>query len=593
MRMKKSIINPPETALLHDWVSSVKKPLRSAALLATLSVVAMLLQMWSLSIIANAFLAKQPLTHWHVVVFLTGWLCRVGFLEIKQQRCVDASLRLRQSIRQQLLQKLLVAGPLRAHYGGDGELTTLIFEKVDALDGYISRYWPQQILVVVTPLLIAIVVSYYSLLSACIMLLTAPLVVVFMILVGKEASQASSQQLQHLAKMGGRFYDFLLGLRTLKQFDALKNATLQLDDAAEQFKTSSFQVLRMAFLSSAVLELFSSLAIALVALYLGLGLIGELPWQRAVVAVDYQPALFILLLAPEFYAPLRQLGADYHAKALAIAAAKDLALLWHAPSAPVIAGTQQFCWQQHHSICLNNVRVARAKPTTASALKRDPQRQASAHAPVPARLEIPTLTIRAGEHWLITGESGSGKTTFLQLLAGFWRWQGQIIVAGHDFADIRLDDWRQQIGYLHQKPEFLPGTVASNLRLARADASEQQMWQVLTMVGLAAFVQAQPLGLAHPLIDNAGNLSGGQQQRLALARLLLADKPIWLFDEPWVHLDPDSAHALVHLIAELARNKTLVIASHQPELLNFMPHRLQLTAPAAALTPSLVGFSDV
>lgn len=531
------------------------KPLRSAALLGTLSVFCLLAQMWALSTIADALISAIEIPTFLFVVFATCWLCRIIILEIKQQLCINASIELRQMIRQHLLEKLLVAGPLRRNFGTDGELSTLVLEKVDALDGYISRYWPQQILVVAAPLLISCAVAYYSLTSAIIMLTTAPLVIVFMILVGKEASTASSKQLLFLARMGGRFYDFILGLRTLRQFKAVELAFAQLEDAAERFKTSSFAVLRMAFLSTAVLELFSSLAIALVALYLGLGLIGELPWQRGNIPVSYQPALFILLLAPEFYAPLRQLGADYHAKAMAMAATADLSMLWHAPSQPVIAGTQQVQWRANSRINIVDMGVGKATSP---------------------RLYIQNLTISAGEHWLVTGASGSGKTTLLQLLCGFWPWQGKICINDIDFNEISLASWRQQIGYLHQKPEFLPGTIASNLRLVRAAATDQQLWNCLHAVGLQDFVAKQQLQLHYPLIDNAGNLSGGQQQRLAMARLLLADNPIWLLDEPWVHLDDDNALELIKLVQSVTKNRTLILVSHQTEHLEWLKHRFEL-----------------
>lgn len=511
--------------------------------------------MWALSTIAGALISATEIESTNLLIFVLFWALRIALLEIKQQLCVNASIDLRLFIRQQLLQKLLIAGPLRRNFGTDGELSTLVLEKVDALDGYISRYWPQQILVIAAPLLISIAVGYYSLLSALIMLLTAPLVIVFMILVGKEASNASAKQLDFLARMGGRFYDFILGLRTLRQFKAIELAYEQLDAAAERFKTSSFSVLRMAFLSTAVLELFSSLAIALVALYLGLGLIGELPWARGQIPVSYQPALFILLLAPEFYAPLRQLGADYHAKAMAVAAAADIYSLWHAPSKPVIAGQTAIDWTQNSRIEFDKVSVSSA------AFKR---------------LDLEHLSIAAGEHWLITGASGSGKTTMLQLLCGFWPWQGHIAISGVSFADIDLAHWRQKIGYLHQKPEFLPGTIASNLRLATPDASESELWRVLQAVGLADFVTKQQLQLQHPLIDNGSNLSGGQQQRLAMARLLLADYPILLMDEPWVHLDDENAAELIQLVRRLSSGRTLILVSHQTENLDWISNRFSL-----------------
>lgn len=546
-----------EQTLLNVWLSAETKPLRSALGFALCSVILLIAQMWCLSLVADDLIKQKTPQALEVFVFFGCWLFRILCAEFRQYQAQQASLRVRNFIRQSVLTKLIVAGPLRHEFGSDGELTALVLEKIEALDGYISRYWVQQYVVVFAPLLISLAVATQSLLAAAIMLLTAPIVIVFMILVGKEATEANREQLARLTLMGGRFFDFILGLSTLRHFKATHIAEEQLLTAAENYKKSSFSVLKMAFLSTAVLELFSSLAIALVALYLGLGLIGELPWLKQQVAVDYQAAIFILLLAPEFYAPLRQLGSDYHAKAHAIAATNSLMPLWQAPSKAPIQGTEIYDWQPGSQLFCQNIAVFHQDKI---------------------RLALKDFRVKYQEQWLITGDSGSGKSTLLQLLCGFWPWQGEIRLGDLALTEVALEHWRSQLGYLHQKPEFLPGTIAENLKAGNSDIQDDAIWQAIQAVGLLEFVRQLPNQLNYRLIDNAANLSGGQQQRLALARLILAKKRIWLLDEPWVHLDAENMMAMIALVKANCLDKTLLLVSHQTQGLEWIPNHLCITS---------------
>ncbi len=542
-----------EQALLNVWLLAETKPLRSALGFGVCSLVFLIVQMWCLSEVANDLIQRATPQALPLLCFFICWILRICCHELRQYQSQRASLRIRNFIRQSVLTKLIVAGPLRHEYGSDGELTSLVLEKIEALDGYMSRYWVQQYIVVIAPLLISCAVASQSLLAAAIMLFTAPIVIVFMILVGKEATDANREQFTRLTHMGGRFFDFILGLNTLRHFKATEIAEAQLLAAADGYKKSSFSVLKMAFLSTAVLELFSSLAIALVALYLGLGLIGELPWLKQQVAVDYQAAIFILLLAPEFYAPLRQLGSDYHAKAQAIAATNSLMPLWHAPAKAPITGNAISDWQQDSYLSCRDITVEHQGKL---------------------RLQLNEFECKFKDQWLITGVSGSGKSTFLQLLCGFWPWQGEIKVNNLPLNELKLEHWRSQIGYLHQKPEFLPGTIADNLKAGDPNIQDLEIWQAITAVGLFEFIHELPQQLQYKLIDNAANLSGGQQQRLALARLILANKKIWLLDEPWVHLDAENMSAMIALIKEYCSDKTLLLVSHQTQGLEWIANRL-------------------
>lgn len=468
-----------------------------------------------------------------------------------------ASLNARKSLRKRLLGTLASLGPERQTLGADGALSTQLLEQVDALDGYISRYYVQLYLVLITPLLISIAAFYYSPLAAILMLMTAPLVPIFMILVGGAASRSSQQQMAAMSQLSSRFLDWVRGMPTLQHLQATAQAQDDVDRSASQYRDSTMKVLRLAFLSGAVLELFSSLAIALVALYLGLGLLGVLPWAKGVIPVPYAGALFILLLAPEFYAPLRQLGSDYHAKAEAEGAIEELLPL-----------LEQHTWQHPGQQALQ---LSTAPALTFSNLS------ITAHN---KRLRLPSidLQVAAAERIGLHGESGSGKSSLLLALLGFLPYSGRIAVNQHSLLDVLRSDWHRQLGYLAQQPHFKRGSLADNLRLADPAASEQQMLAVLADVDLLTLVEKLPQGLNTALGERGLGLSGGQLSRLAIAQLLLRDAHIWLLDEPTAHLDPETSATIHALLEKLSVGKTLILVSHQWQGLQWLDRHLDLQA---------------
>lgn len=474
---------------------------------------------------------------------------------IRERLSQAASLNARKSLRKQLLGTLANLGPERQTLGADGALSTQLLEQVDALDGYISRYYVQLYLVLIVPLLISIAAFYYSPLAASLMLLTAPLVPVFMILVGSAASRSSQQQMAAMSQLSSRFLDWVRGMPTLQHLKAVSQAQYDVDSSASKYRDTTMKVLRLAFLSGAVLELFSSLAIALVAVYLGLGLLGVLPWAKGVIPVPYVGALFILLLAPEFYAPLRQLGSDYHAKAEAEGAIEELLPLleqhtWQHP------GQQPLQLKAAPSLSLSNVSI-------------------TAHN---KRIRLPSidLQIAAGERVGLHGESGSGKSSLLLALLGFIEYSGQIKVNQSSLLEALRSDWHRQLGYLSQQPNFKRGSLAENLRLANPEASEQELYDVLQAVDLLTLVKQLPQGLNTPLGERGLGLSGGQLSRLAIAQLLLRDAQVWLLDEPTAHLDPETSATIHALLEKLSAGKTLVLVSHQWQGLQWLDRHLDL-----------------
>ena len=462
---------------------------------------------------------------------------------LKERVLQKLSLHVRHGVRRRLLHALAALGPARSHFGSDGALSTQILEQVDALDGYISRFYVQRTVAVATPLLIAAAVFYHSKLAAALLLLTAPLVPLFMILVGTAAAKKSRQQLDTLSQLGGRFLDLVRGMPTLRRLNAVAQAEKQVSASALAYQKRTMSVLMLAFLSGAVLELFASLAIALVAVYLGLGLIGVLPWAKGVVPVPYEGALFILLLAPEFYAPLRQLGNDYHAKAQAQAAAEALQPLLDASEGkrPSESGIKMDL-NAAPSLQLTGVRIMGAEGRE--------------------RLAPTSFAVKAGARIGIGGASGIGKSSLLQALLGFSAYEGRIVLNGEDFAALDKKYLQGQSAYLAQTATLLPGSIADNLRLAKAGADEAEMQKVLSEVGLWDVIQRLPNGLNTPLGERGLGLSGGQQQRLSLAQLLLRDAHFWLLDEPAAHLDEETAAELYRVLGQISCGKTVLLVSH-------------------------------
>lgn len=549
-----------------------RKPLQLALLLAITGSLLFIVQCYVLAtLFANWLTAlaqqQQPDSQLllHYLPVLT--LCLLGrpLLQYgREQLSFAASQRVRASLRSRLLAKLAAAGSGKSQYGSDGSLSNLLLEQVDALDGFISRYYVQRYLVLTTPLLLAAATFYYSPLAGAILLCTAPLVPLFMVLLGNAAAQASRKQLTEMARMSGRFLDLVRGINTLVQLNASERATHSVANAAERYRSSSMRVLKLAFLSSAVLEFFSALAIALLALYLGLGLLGILPWAKGEIPVAYQGALFILLLAPEFYAPLRQLGADYHAKAQAEAAMEALQPVlqqqaWQA------SGQQRLTLQQAPALSLQQV-----------AIKSHDGRE---------RLSALDLQLESAGRVVLQGASGSGKSSLLQALLGFIPYQGQILVNQSELSQLSSTHWHQQLGYLAQHSPVAAASIADNLRLANANASEQQMISVLQQVELWPLLSQLPLGLDTLLGERGLGLSGGQLQRLALAQLLLRDAKLWLLDEPCAQLDAATALRLNQLIGQLSQGKTLLLVSHSLHGLHWADRVIKLPSPQLTAAP--------
>ncbi|KEA62016.1 Transport ATP-binding protein CydD [Marinobacterium lacunae] len=461
--------------------------------------------------------------------------------EVSGQR---ASIGIRQRLRAELLAKLDRLGPGYCQRHLTGELSALLLEQVEALDGYFARYLPQVSLSLGLPLVILLFILPLNWAVALIFIVTAPLVPLFMALVGMKAAAANRRNFQALANLSAYFLDLVQGLATLKLFQRSQGEAQVLSEVSDAFRVRTMEVLRLAFLSSAVLEFFASVSIALTAVYLGFSFLGELNFGTWSDPVTLYQALFILVLAPEFYLPLRELGTHYHAKQEAMAASERLKTLLDEVE------------QQEET---GNVALGGAPVTITF---RDveliyPGREQ----PV---LKGVNLTLAAGERIAVRGPSGAGKSSLMNLLLGFYPVSGGVLsVNGESLDRLDRDGWLHSIAWVSQQTTLFAGTLRDNLRLARASATEEELLQACTDAHVTEFLERLPGGLDSEIGEAGLGLSGGQIQRIALARAFLKDAPVLLLDEPTANLDVQSEALVLEALNRLCQGRTVLILTHR------------------------------
>jgi len=479
-----------------------------------------------------------------------------------------ASAQVRSALRAQLLDHIYVLGPAWRTTQASGALVSKLLEQVDALDGYLARYRPQMILATAMPLMILLAAFAFNWMAGLILLVTAPLIPLFMALVGMGAKARQTEQLQALSRMSGHFLDLVRGMGSLRLVNAHHAQSARVAQVAEEFRQRTMRVLRLAFLSSSVLEFFTSVAIALTAVYFGFSLLGVLHFGDWHGAVGLGSAFFILLLAPEFYWPLRELGTHYHARAEALAAAGQLMPILQASSPQSSAG-------------------AIPPPMSAPAIRF--QQVDFAHVADTPILSGFALSIASGEKVAVIGASGAGKTTLLRLILGqLAPTAGQITVQDHDLVSLDLAAWRAQIGWMSQHPRLLAATLADNLRVANLLASDTRLRQALAFAGLQDWLAELPHGLNTLLGEGGRQLSGGQLRRLALARIWLRDAKLLLLDEPTASLDQESEAIIMAGLATLSAGRTVIMLSHRAAPLALMDRITLLQAGRIAAQESTV-----
>lgn len=444
--------------------------------------------------------------------------------------------------------------------GDGGAIAALAAEKLDALRPYLLRYRPARLRVaVVIPVILAIAL-WHSWAVAVVFMLAGPLIPVFMALVGWSARDASARQMDKIGQLSDLLVDRLFALSDLRLVGAGPAVIDSFRDAAEALRARTMAVLRIAFLSSAVLELFAALGIAMVAVWVGFSLLGELSWGAWGAPLTTFAGIYLLLLAPEFFQPLRDLAAAWHDKAAADAVLQEVATwrsdagtrpaiigLGEAPTGPLPPG----------AIRLENLAATRGG----------------------REIRYPDMTMSPGDTIAVIGPSGSGKTTLLRLLAGLERpTTGRITVGGTPIDQTNMEGWRARLGWMPQMPHFLSRSLRHNIAFGGAlDPS------ALSRARLEDVVAALPAGLDTPLGSTGAGLSGGEARRVMLARALNGGPDVVLADEPTADLDPETATAITGaLLAFAASGGTLIVSTHDKSLISNMKHVVSLSAEGGA-----------
>ncbi|WP_405424195.1 thiol reductant ABC exporter subunit CydD [Streptomyces erythrochromogenes] len=462
-----------------------------------------------------------------------------------------ASAAVKSELRGRLLDRAAELGPARPGGQRTGSLVSLATRGVDALDDYFSRYLPQLGLAVVVPVAVLARIVTEDWVSAAIIVVTLPLIPVFMVLIGMATQSRMDRQWRLLSRLSGHFLDVVAGLPTLKVFGRAKAQAESIRKITDDYRRATMRTLRIAFLSSFALELLATLSVALVAVTIGMRLVhGEL---------DLYTGLVILILAPEAYLPLRQVGAQYHAAAEGLAAAEEIFEVLEAPGVGP-AGTAELPAGAPLRIEIDGVAVR------FEGRDEDSPRSVS-------------LTVAPGECVALTGPSGAGKSTLLQVLLGFVRpTAGRVRIAGVDLAELSPEHWRERIAWVPQRPHLFAGTVAENVRLARPAAGDGEVTAALKDAGAWEFVSALPRGAETLLGEGGVGLSAGQRQRLALARAFLADRPVLLLDEPTAALDGETEAGIVDAVRRLSVGRTVLLVVHRPALLAVADRVVRMTA---------------
>lgn len=450
--------------------------------------------------------------------------------------------RVKNDLRERLVTHLTALGPAYTQSERTGELALSALEGVENLEAYFSQYLPQVVLAASIPLSVLLLVFPIDPLSGLVFLLTAPLVPFFMILIGRSGEALTSRQFETLQRLSAHFYDVLQGLTTLKALNQSRSQAGVIDEVSERYRDVTMQVLRITFLSALALELLTTISTAIIAVEIGFRLLYR--------NMEFLPAFFILVLAPDFYLPLRLLGLRFHAGMSGVSAAKRIFEILDIPPGDVQSSKIEPSKIEPSKIASSNIEFSNVSFTY-------PTRTQPA-------LQNVTFLIPSGKTTALVGASGAGKTTIANLLMRFIEPQsGKITVGDMPLNSIPPEAWRAQIGWVPQTPYLFSDTIEANLRLAKPNAAESDLLRACERAGLLDFIRSLPDGLNTRIGERGARLSGGQAQRLALARAFLKDAPFLLLDEPTSSLDPALEAELQASVRELMRGRTVLVIAHR------------------------------
>ena len=533
---------------LRGFASGVRPLINIAIVVGLLGGLLIIAQAWLLARIVDAVVIAGrsldgvwPWLCWLLVVFLLRALAGAAGEVV----AFEAGARVVLLTRDRLQAHIAALGPAWMRAQRTGDVVTTTVDRVETLHRYYAAYLPQTALSACIPLAILAFVVPADWISGLIMVLSAPLIPLFMILIGKGTEALNRSQWRKLARMSAHVFDAIEGLTTLKLFNASRAEAAVVAAIADDYRDSTMKVLRVAFLSSLALEFFATVSIAMVAVFIGFRLYGG--------RMHFLQGFFVLLLAPEFYRPLRAMGTQYHARMEAIGAAEAIVALLKTPlprrAAPMDAADPS-AHPAHPALPVREVRF-------------DGVRFAYDAEPV---LHDVSFTLRRGERVALVGPSGAGKTTLTQLLFGFMAPDhGRVLVDGIDLRDLAHDAWSGRVAWLPQRPTLFHGSVLDNIRLARPEARAAEVHRAVEQAGAAELVDGLQQGYNTMLGDRGQGLSGGEIQRVALARIFLAEADVVVFDEASAGLDDDTAALITLSIERLAATAAVLVVAHRLE----------------------------
>ena len=527
---------------LLRWGRPTRIYLVLSVALGTLRGLLLVAQAWLLAtVVAGAFMSKKDLAELRrpVELLLAVVVARAAVSWASEWSANRCSAQVKSLLRAALVRRAGVLGTDGRAGTPSGQLATLATRGLDALDGYFARYLPQLFLSVIVPVIVLVAVVRVDWISASIMVVTLPLIPVFMALIGMATRAHTDRQLRALQLLSGHFLDVVSGLTTLKIFGRSKAQVDVIDEVTNSYRRRLMATLRVTFLSSLVLELLASVSVALIAVAIGLRLLDG--------HMDLRAGLFVLVLAPEAYAPLRQLGADYHASAEGLSAADQVFDVLDRP-VPDHGSRTDVPDPALNALVVEGVDFTypgRDRPALVGA----------------------SFEVAPGELVALTGPSGCGKSTLLAILLGLIRPDsGTVAVGGVDLAALDPDAWRSRLAWVPQHPHVFAATIADNIRLGRGDAHPEDLVEAVSAAGLSGLIGRLSEGLDTRIGEGGAGISAGERQRIGLARAFLRDAPLLLLDEPTANLDGETEAEIVEAVRRLGRGRTVVMVAHRPAL---------------------------
>jgi len=547
---------------LKKQIQPEKKILLRTVMYGSIAGICIVIQAALLAYLLNAFIMEQRDKMELIPYFISLILIiplRAFCIWRKESLSFHLGQFVREQLRTQILNKFKEKGPAFIQTKETGVWTSMLFEQIEEIHDFYAKYLPQMMLAGTIPLIILVSVFPLNWIAGLIFVITMPLVPFFMILVGSKASDANKRNFIALGRLSGHFLDRLQGLRTLKHFYATNRETKKLAEASFQFRKKTMDVLYLAFLSSAVLEFLTAVSIAVIAVYFGFTYLNLLDFAYYQPPVTLFTGLFILVLAPEFFSPLRELGSYYHAKAKAIGASESL---------------YEFLKNDHEK---------NTDPTKDQAQTASSQSKSTIDKRMPLSIVAKDLilisiageiisaplnfTIKQGNKVSIIGKSGAGKTTLFNTLLGFLPYQGSLTINGEELRTLNMDKWREMISWVGQSPRLFHTSIQENLCFDKK-ISAQELTKITEQAHIDEFLTRLPKGIDTIIGEQNSGISVGQAQRIALGRAILQDGILWLLDEATASLDDESREYIESSLANVCQNKTRIQITHRDDELS-------------------------